>query len=516
MSARKEHPPVMSRGRQLIRGSALRFIQTISTIAITFVMTPYILHSLEEVYHDKEAYYGLWRLVGTFMGYYGLLDFGVSIAVSRFLSRAVGQERPQDEAEIIGTGLAIFIFISSAILILSTGVAFLAPWIVEPELVGIFRILAVLGGVNMAITLPFRVFLGVLTSRLRHDLISLSVISVMFVRYALIYIALENGYGLIAMSLANLLASMGEAGAFFGFSRLYQRIGWNEITFSRRRMRELFSYSSVTFVSTMADLLRNETNNLVITLFRGAALVTPFSFPYQLLRYADQILRAFISPVGPIFSQEEGRGDFESIRDKFLITSRICNIMTVWIFSGVALYGAPFIQRWIGELFPDTTAVLLWLTLAAFVTGLQLPSVHLLFAISRHKYYAGINVAEGVLNFAVSVALVRHFGIVGVAIGTAIPAVLLKIFVQPWFTCRAIGLPVHRYITSAAFTVLPLLLINVAFYVFARPYIQPDYLRIFVLATVQSVVYLPLAMLVGFSRRDRQYLASFLLRRMQG
>jgi O-antigen/teichoic acid export membrane protein len=494
----------MTRGRQLLQGSGMRVIQTFVVIVITFLMTPYILHSLESVYRDKDAYYGLWRLVGTFMGYYGMLDLGISSAIGRFLSRAVGQNRPQDEKEVVDTGLMIYIWLSGGVMAVAAFIALLATWIIgEPEMRGIFRILVILGGLNVAISLPFRVFSGILTSRLRFDLVSGSATIIVLVRYGLIWLFLYLGYGLIAMAIVNLAATIAESVAFYLYSRVYGIFDWRSIRLKKERLRELFGYSAFTFVAQIADMLRYQTDNLVITLFRSTALITPYSFPFQLTQYGGQILRSVMGTIGPVFSQDEGRGDFDAIRRKFLMTSKIGTALAVWIYSGMAIHGTDFIRRWIGEDYADITPVLLWLTAAALVTAMQQPSIHLLYAISKHKYYAYANIVEGVLNLLLSIALVGPYGIVGVAMGTALPIFLMRLVVQPIYTCRVIALPLWRYAAEQARALLPAAIFTAAFYGLIRGHIRPDYAVIAGWALLQSAAYLPLVWFTTFSSDER-------------
>jgi len=80
--------------------------------------------------------------------------------------------------------------------------------------------------------------------------------------------------------------------------------------------------------------------------------------------------------------------------------------------------------------------------------------IGLLQSIEKHKFFAISNSIEGVANLILSLLLVRRYGIVGVALGTAIPMILIKVFVQPMITCRALGLKLSRFLSGVS---LPLL-----------------------------------------------------------
>jgi O-antigen/teichoic acid export membrane protein len=56
---------------------------------------------------------------------------------------------------------------------------------------------------------------------------------------------------------------------------------------------------------------------------------------------------------------------------------------------------------------------------------------------------------EGIANLVLSIALVRPLGIVGDAIGTAIPLLCTSVFFLPRHLCRHLGIPVRKFIVEA-------------------------------------------------------------------
>ena len=60
-----------------------------------------------------------------------------------------------------------------------------------------------------------------------------------------------------------------------------------------------------------------------------------------------------------------------------------------------------------------------------------------------------VNLGTGVANLALSAALVRRFGLVGVAVGTLIPIAFSAIFIIFPAACRRVQLPVSRALRHA-------------------------------------------------------------------
>jgi hypothetical protein len=96
---------------------------------------------------------------------------------------------------------------------------------------------------------------------------------------------------------------------------------------------------------------------------------------------------------------------------------------------------------------------------------------------SLHKTLAYVVLMEGVANLILSLTLVRPLGIVGDAIGTAIPLLCTAIFFLPRHMCRQLDIPVRKFLVEAYFypavlcipMILALLLMQRFFYAHHYP-----------------------------------------------
>lgn len=69
-------------GRKLVSGSVLRVVNLLAAAIAAVFLMPFIVH------HVGDRYYGFWALATGFIGYYGLLAFGLTSAVSQHMSMA--------------------------------------------------------------------------------------------------------------------------------------------------------------------------------------------------------------------------------------------------------------------------------------------------------------------------------------------------------------------------------------------------------------------------------------------
>jgi O-antigen/teichoic acid export membrane protein len=70
---------------------------------------------------------------------------------------------------------------------------------------------------------------------------------------------------------------------------------------------------------------------------------------------------------------------------------------------------------------------------------------------SLHKSLAYVVLMEGIANLILSIVLVRPLGIVGDAIGTAIPLLCTALFFLPRHLCRQLDIPVRKFLVEAYF-----------------------------------------------------------------
>ena len=107
-----------SKAKVLVRGSILRTIEFFVTAVIGLILMPFIIHSL------GDKMYGLWIFVGSFLGYYGLLDLGLDSAIQRYVSRSIGIKDYKEVNRIINTSLLIFTILGCIALTISFIIAF--------------------------------------------------------------------------------------------------------------------------------------------------------------------------------------------------------------------------------------------------------------------------------------------------------------------------------------------------------------------------------------------------------
>ena len=489
-----------SAARQLTTASAFRVLSFFATTAVSLLMMPFIVHTL------GDRMYGLWALVATLLGYYGLLDFGLTPAVCQHIAVALGRGDREACNGVVAASLRFFLGVGALVLLLSGLVAACAPLFAQrPGDAALFSQIILILGVSTAFSFPSRVFTGFLIANLRYDLMVGAELVALALRTSLILSVLLLGYGLAAMAWATfaggLTAMLLQAGL------TVRKYPWLRLRLSAPGAgvtRSLASYSVFSFAGQLSDRLRFQADPIVVSMFVGLAAVTHYRIAGTLAQQFIVLTVAVTGVFAPLFSRLYGAGDFEGMRATFFFATKISISVATFLGFGLIAWGRPFIQRWMGPAYLDAYAPLVILAVAITFDLWQAPSVDLLYAIAKHRAYACLNSVEGVLNLGLSLWLVRRYGMVGVALGTLGAMSLMRLAVQPVWVCRLSEVQLSAYLKTAGSALGKALMAAGIVWVACGWAINPDYSSLAGSAGAALCVYSTAVLFLVFDGAERQ------------
>lgn len=494
----------------LMRGAGVRVAANFAQMAVALGLTPYVFHTL------GDHHYGLWVLVGSLLGFYGVLDLGVSSAVARFTSRAMSRDDEPEFRQYFATSFWLLFACGLTVLIATVGIAALASRAAENPVDerAVFGIVMILGS-SLAVLFPGRAYTGVLIAHLRYDLVSTMQIVGVLARFPVVILAFSMGGRLLALATCFAgLQFVETIGLAYFAHRVHPGLTARPKWFRRQRAREIIGYGFHTLIAQIADLMRFKLSPVILTTFLGAMTAGFYDFADKLNRIVGELSKALMSVLSPVFSRQEGRGDVEAMRSAFLFTTKIAAYAAMLFGGMMFLFGGAFLQRWVGTRFDFLEPVMQVLVIGTIFGAAQMPTVQFLFGTSRHKSYAWNNIVHGVLVLGTTLALVQPYGLMGVAIGSTVPTILMKFFAIPVPACRALEIPLSRFYLRDS--LLPML-IPVPFLALCawatHAWVRPEYVRVFLLATVCCVLFVPYICAFGFTTAERRQLWNALFRR---
>ena len=469
-------------------------------MAISFFMMPFIIR------HLGDRWYGILTMLSAITGYYYFIDFGLASAVTRYVTMYIARNDDENVNIIINTSLVIYCVMALLIIFVTLVVCYFANlFLSEPGDLAIVRLAIIIMGINLALEFPFKAFAGIIGAYVRYDLLTYSHFFALIFSTALTVYFLLLGHGIIALATIGVVTSIMSNIIFYLIANhLYKSMQLSKKHFKKYKIRELFSYSVWSFVMQIGEQMRYRIDSFVIAWFVSSSAVTHYSvganFPLAVINLINRATNFLL----PVFTRDYAEGNMREIKEKLMFATKINAILATFGGGLLIIIGKPLIIRWIGEEYIDAYPVLVILTLGIIIESIQNPSNNVLMAISRHRYFACVNLVEGVSKLLLSIVLVQSYGIVGVGYGTVIPLMVSRMIVMPYYIASSLGMSLVRYYTQVlnvvGGTVTYLLVVSFL----SEQYLSiPEYSRLMTLSLISLPLYLGFVILF-FSKTERE------------
>src|SRR6266853_3263175 len=196
---------------RFVRNAVANWIAFLFTAIVGFFLSPYIVE------HLGASRYGVWSLLAGLVGYLGLLDLGIRQALNRYVAHHRAVHAHEESSSIVSAAIRLFGLLGILAILLSGVLAYFAPifFNIPESLVDDTRLIVVLGGLTVAVTLIGGVFGGVVTGLERFDVSCFLEALVTTLRSVAIVLSLREGYGLVALACIHFAASVLNCVAFW-------------------------------------------------------------------------------------------------------------------------------------------------------------------------------------------------------------------------------------------------------------------------------------------------------------
>jgi len=420
----------------------------VATTAIGFLLTPFIISEL------GLSQYGLWAVVGSLAGYLGLLDFGLGGAFVKFISEYVERDDRRSARQVVIFGM---IFYAAVGLVLAAPLLYFAP-----QIVSVFKMPP--DQYATAATL-LRVFFGLLivamiagvpgmvvVSMQRMDLSSLNNF-LGYLGYAastVIFLKLHYGLWAVVIGQAAQILVTGSIQAFTAH-RLFGPLWHNPLRIERVIVHRLFTFGGWTQLNSLVSIINLDAGRFIAAGIVSVASVGLYEIASKLAFFAKLFPSYFLDALVPAAAGADARNDHDTL-DRMYAAGTRYSVFATFACVGFVVGGAdPMVQVWLGKSYPYVSAIVFWLGLGYAVNSLTGVGTTILRASGKPHFETYYSVLAMLANVAATIPLARAYGIVGVAIGTAIGWIagtlyFLYVYHQvrraPWW--QSIGSPILR------------------------------------------------------------------------
>lgn len=403
----------LTSGRVLTRSAIWNLTGEAAPFVLALVAVPILVH------HLGASRFGVLTLAWLTVGYFGLFDFGLARATTKFVADAVGAgERDQISAIAWISVLLMAVFGGLGAIVLGLVSRWLVyrvldvPVLLRPETLRAFYLLAF----SLPIVISANAFSGVLAGFQRFDLINAVGVGSGFFSYLGPLLVLPFSHSILWITAVLLV---GRSASWITSLILCLRT----LPDLRRRpemssklVRRLFHFGGWITVSNVAGPLMIYFDRFLIGSMLSVGAVSYYSVPYNVVTKISIVSVAVVGVLFPAFASVVSADPARAA----ILFERGTKYVLLAIFPATlmcAAFAHEALDFWLGADFAASgTSVMRWLAAGVFINSLaQLPYA-LVQALHRPDLTAKFHLAEVPIYLLMLWLMLPRLGIAGVAV----------------------------------------------------------------------------------------------------
>jgi O-antigen/teichoic acid export membrane protein len=433
--------------KSVLRSAGMNWLALLAGMIVTFLLSPVIVHRL------GNTLYGVWSLIIATMSYLALLDMGLRGAITRYVARDLNNKDYGGVEKTIASGLALRLLTAAVIIATAAVLAIALPGLlhVPAELHRATSIALMIAGGTLASQMVGGVFGAVLASEHRFDVISWITILQTVLRASTVYTVLIMNRGIVAVAVCEFATVGLSTFLLLWFAkRQLPQVSFRLMRPERSMLNEIWRFSSGVFLINICQQVIYYTDNLVIGTVISAAAVTFYTIGGSLIEYVRQIVSSLTTTMMPLASRLDAAGDKAQLKSLLVRGAQASLLIALPISVTLAIRGKEFISIWMGAQYaPVSGTVLQILAVSTVFVAANAAGTNVLYGTSNHGKWAKYVTFEAIANLFVSILFCLKYGVIGVAVGTAIPSLIVNLFLLPRHLTRVTGVSLAEYYFGA-------------------------------------------------------------------
>lgn len=425
-------------------GVLLTYTSELIKILTALIYTPIMLRLL------GQSEYGLYQLVFSVVSYLGLLSLGFTAAYIRFYSIFKEKHQEEEIARLNGMFMTVFLIIAVVAALCGAGMVYsihgiFGSGLTESEY-ATAKVLMGLMVFNLCISFPNSVFSCIISAHERFFFQRLLTVLQNLLNPFLTFPLLLLGYGSIGLVVISTILSISRflADIIFVFGRLHVRFLFRGFQISLLKSIGLFTF--FIFLNQIIDQVNWSVDRFLLGRMIGTSAVAIYGLGGQIntmyLQISSAVSSVFVPQINRIVAGQKSDHDLSVL---FKRIGRIQFLLLGLVLTGFVLLGHPFMKLWAGNNYGDSYFIALLLIIPVTVPLIQNIGIEIQRAKNMHKARSVVYFCIAIANVLLSIPLIRAFGPMGAALGTAISLIAGNIFFMNWYYAYRIGLEIRDF-----------------------------------------------------------------------
>lgn len=432
--------------RGLATNAIANYAGQVTTLGVGILLTPILIGRL------GNSLYGVWALVVAVQGLGGLIDFGVTASVVKYVAAHHARGETAEINRVVSSSFALHLALGVLAFGVTAGLAFggLPLLQLSPDQRAEAAPALLVAGASLMIGLPLGVLGSVLTALRQYERSNAVTIGQTLLTAGASVLAVLAGGGplaLVAINGIGLAAAQGIRAALAWRLLPGLRLAPGDV--SRATLRRIGSYSIWLFVLDAAQRIFYNADAVLLAAFLPISAITAYNLGFKPANAISYLSGPFVSVLLPAAAQLDARRASADLARLLGAGTRLALGVTVPAAIWLACFGSQALQAWVGAGHEDALPVLIVFVVVFLVGAAQNPAGTILRGIGQVRALAGVVLVEYVANGLLSLWLIPRVGVVGAALGTLIPALANDLVVIPAIACRALGVPYWQFVRQS-------------------------------------------------------------------
>lgn len=469
-------------------GIVISYLNIILHAVIGFIYVPLLLHYI------GKSEYGLYQLIGSFIAYFSIMDFGLTAAVVRFYAKykAVNDKVGMENILAVaarGYGIiALILFIAGVICYINLDVIFAASMTIAE--LATAKTLFLLLLFNIVVTLTTMMFRAVINANEKFLFLKGIETLQMVLQPVLVVLILQQYPSAVAVAVVQTLLNICLiiARVYYCFAKLKIKIKFYYL--DKQLLNDIKRLALSVFVVVLIDQVFFKTNQIILGIVSGTAAVAVYSISSLIymnyMALSTAISGVYLPHVTEIVAKNE---PVKKLSDLFIKIGRYQYYLLALVASGFVIFGSDFINIWAGKDFKEAYWITLLIIIPFTIDLIQNIGLSIMQAQNRYDFRAKVYFAMGLFNLCLAIPLAKQYGGTGCAFATGLSMFLGNGLIMNWYYRKVTKLDILRFwkeIGKISIYVMSLTLVGYGLY----NYQNVDSITEFIIAiAVYTVIY---------------------------
>lgn len=425
-------------------GIILSYFVIIINILVGLIYVPLLTNNI------GQNEFGIYRLMGSFIVYFSVLDFGINNIVINFYTKYRMENKIKKATNIL--------FLSGVILVTSIILIIILSIILYPFLDILFKNSLNLNDLFSLKTIYFLLVLNlifnfisnfansIITSYEKFIFLKVILIAQTILQPIFVYLIILKTPTAIAIVIVQTIYSFIFLCIRWFFCFKYLNIKIKYYFWDKNIFTEMKKMSFHLFVVAIFDQVFWYGNQIILGSYSGAVSVAVYSIAVQIYMNYLPIASVFQSILMPkIVSMIHQNCDIEEFSKIFIRIGRLQYILLSWILLSFIIYGKEFIYIWVGPDYMLAYYIAIIIMIPFTINLIQCIGIIILQMKNCYGFRAIVYATLGIFNLIAGFLVVSSYGAIGCALITGICYLIGDGLIMNIYYSRVIKLDIKNF-----------------------------------------------------------------------